>query len=529
MDNRYQALLLKKITDWTNEWEGQSVSEADLYKFFHQIKGTAGSIGMMDISLHAAYQLQQLDEDSSRMYSRDELQHLESDLLKYFTLSHSNTPTKTSERQLILLIESDFAFATELKEQLEQEEYHVILSLTAKRGIELFYTLQPAMVFLDYHLADMNSLDVLTQIYPTARAKFIPITLLSDTYSPELHRTVLERGAMDYFRKPLDATWFISFVENRMRQKKAIQDFGLIDELTGAGNRKAMNDALASLLVKYQQTGASYTLALLDLDHFKKVNDTYGHLMGDEVLRRFGEFVRKNKRASDLFFRYGGEEFALVVPEGKETNLLSFIEKLRKLWTEEQFVPKDQPPFQVTFSAGLATFMTTPEDVLEWADQALYSAKNQGRNQTKRFADAVTSRKQLSLILVDDDEVVSELLEKAFQKWTSDDFFISWDRYDSGESLFSSDWYQEEAHHILLLDWILPGIDGIEILQKIRTDYPNQSLLISMLTAKDTTEDLQRAMRLGADDYIQKPFQTEDVVVRIQNLSNRFLTGGGKS
>lgn len=526
MDDRYSKMLAKKIEQSTKEWSMHPVTETTLYKFFHTLKGTAGTIGMTELSLFAEQQLQSLDEQATTSIVPDEaLQQLKT-ALSFYTNGSTLAPVDQSERQLILLIDSDFEFAMSLKEQLEQVGYHVILSLNAKRGIELFYTLQPVMVFLDYHLSDMNSLDALTQIYPTARSKFIPITLLSNHYSPEIHRTALERGAMDYFRKPLDPVWFNSFVENRMRQKKAIQEFGLTDELTGAGNRKSMNEVLTTLYSKFQQYGDSYVLALLDLDHFKQVNDTYGHLMGDEVLRRFGKFVIQNKRATDLFFRYGGEEFALLVPQGRETQLLAFIEKLRRLWREEYFSPTDLEPFQVTFSAGVASLSTTTEEVIDWADQALYLAKREGRNQTKRYADSLTKRKRLSLILVDDDPVVAELLKKSFQQWSPEDFDITWTHYDSAEAFLSAKWHQEETYHILLLDWILPGLYGIDILQNVREHYPNESILISMLTAKNKTEDLQQAMALGADDYIQKPFQTNDVVSRIQNLSQRFITGG---
>lgn len=526
MDDRYKQMLASKLDKKMQEWERQPATEADVYKFLHMMKGTAGTIGIQDLSIFAEQQLKLVDETAATLYPTEKLYTLHAALSSYFQHTDRDPQQKTTDRQLILLVDTDFSFATELKDQLEQIGYHVILSLTAKRGIELFYTMQPSMVFIDYHLSDMGSLDVLTQIYPTARTKFIPITLLSNSYSPELHRTALERGAMDYFRKPLDATWFSSFVENRMRQKKAIQEFGLTDELTGAGNRKAMNDSLASLYRNYERTGESYVLALLDLDHFKQVNDTYGHLMGDEVLRRFGTFIIENKRSTDLLFRYGGEEFAIVVPQGKETQFMVFIEKLRNLWAKEIFLPKDHPPFYVTFSAGISTLMTTTEEVIDWADQALYLAKREGRNQTKRFADAFTTRKRLSLVLIDDDDVLSALLEKEFNQWTSDEFEISWTRYDSGESFLEADWYQEEADHILLLDWILPGMDGMDVLQQVRTMYPSDSILVSMLTARNKTEDLRKAMSLGADDYIQKPFQTTDVVARIQNLSMRFTNGG---
>lgn len=527
METKYKQLLAEKIEKTTSTWFQTPATEADLYRFFHMIKGTAGTLGLHDLSTFAAEQLSKVTEESAFPYTdMMQLTSWKHSLLSFFEDNDEEMPQEGSHQQLILLIESDFEFANHLKQLLESEGFHVMIALTAKRGIELFYTLQPSMVFLDHHIEDMDSMSVLSQIYPAARAAFIPITFLSDRYSPELHQQVLDYGAMDYFRKPLDSLWFISFVQNRLRQKQAIQEFGLVDALTGAGNRKAMNDTLQALTSLYHRTGDGYTLVLLDLDHFKRVNDQYGHLMGDEVLRRFGTFVNANKRDSDLFFRYGGEEFALIIPKGQEEKIVRFIQKLRLKWADEQFHPEGADAFSVTFSAGVASITSTADEVIEWADQALYSAKQQGRNQTKRFVDGLTSRKKLAVILVDDDDVVSGLLEQTFQQWFSKEFDIVWHRYETAEAFYAASWYEKDTFYILLLDWLLPGVDGIDVLRTIRHDYASAPILVSMLTARTSDESLQKAMDLGADDYIQKPFQAKDVRKRVQNLAQRF-TGEG--
>lgn len=159
-----------------------------------------------------------------------------------------------------------------------------------------------------------------------------------------------------------------------------IEELAQIDELTGAYNRRYIMKSLGEKIERIQR-GAQGSIALIDLDHFKRINDRFGHPVGDEVLRRFARTVFSNIRMVDKLGRYGGEEFLLVLPDTNADQALQIVERLRAIVAEMDW-SKVAPDLTLTISAGLSEIASndTPEDLLARADRALYRAKDAGRN-----------------------------------------------------------------------------------------------------------------------------------------------------
>ncbi|OYU86073.1 MAG: GGDEF domain-containing protein [Bradyrhizobiaceae bacterium PARB1] len=159
-----------------------------------------------------------------------------------------------------------------------------------------------------------------------------------------------------------------------------IEELAQLDELTGAYNRRYIMKCLGDEIARVQR-GASCCVALIDLDHFKRINDRFGHPIGDEVLRTFAITIFSNIRMVDKLGRYGGEEFLLVLPETHADQALQIIERLRTA-IEGLGWPAISPDLTLTISAGLSEIVSndTPEDLLARADRALYRAKDAGRN-----------------------------------------------------------------------------------------------------------------------------------------------------
>lgn len=160
-----------------------------------------------------------------------------------------------------------------------------------------------------------------------------------------------------------------------------LHDLATHDELTGLSNRAHVSELLAQYVERHRDGGEPFSIALLDLDFFKRVNDTHGHGVGDEVLKAFAEAVRQTLRESDVPARWGGEEFLILLPQTGAENARVVLERLRERFTTQQ-VSASVPSLRASFSAGLAS--PSPGDTLavmvERADQALYAAKTAGRN-----------------------------------------------------------------------------------------------------------------------------------------------------
>jgi two-component system, cell cycle response regulator len=175
-------------------------------------------------------------------------------------------------------------------------------------------------------------------------------------------------------------------LETTKADKERLEELASRDPLTHALNRRALSDRLAMEVDRARRYGHELVLLMIDLDHFKSVNDTYGHLTGDEVLREMAALLQREIRTMDLVARYGGEEFVVVLPEQGEEGGMAFAERVRQRVAEHPLTPAvdDGSPLRMTISIGVATLQTpevvTSEDLIARADAALYRAKAQGRN-----------------------------------------------------------------------------------------------------------------------------------------------------
>jgi diguanylate cyclase (GGDEF)-like protein len=164
-----------------------------------------------------------------------------------------------------------------------------------------------------------------------------------------------------------------------------VQQLAITDDLTGLFNRRTLFQRGQDEINRARRFGRPLTAVMLDIDHFKNVNDTYTHAAGDNVLRIIGELCRRDLRNTDLAARYGGEEFALLLPETDEPTALLVVERLRHDIASTPMTIDDVHTIHITVSAGIAALdanLTTFDDLIHCADIALYSAKQNGRNQT---------------------------------------------------------------------------------------------------------------------------------------------------
>ena len=167
------------------------------------------------------------------------------------------------------------------------------------------------------------------------------------------------------------------------------------DSLTGLANRRYFERFLDTEMERASRTNGSLSLIILDLDHFKRVNDSYGHLCGDMVLQKLGSFLKRSQRSYDLAARYGGEEFAVILPGISFTRAKVTAQRLLSKFCEMEFKYDAHEPFRMTFSAGVAGvspktgYNFTQDQLIKMADDALYSAKRQGRNRVEVSEGAV--------------------------------------------------------------------------------------------------------------------------------------------
>lgn len=179
---------------------------------------------------------------------------------------------------------------------------------------------------------------------------------------------------------------FNNFIEFAGNKADILHNMATTDTLTGLVNRRAFNKKIAEEFSRAKRHKSQLSLALFDIDFFKKINDTYGHNAGDAILKELGSLIANKTRTSDTACRYGGEEFALILPETSQTEAYELLDRLRQIVAEEIF-NKTVKPIKATISVGVAQLDLSdrvPVDFCERADKALYKAKSCGRNRVER-------------------------------------------------------------------------------------------------------------------------------------------------
>lgn len=256
------------------------------------------------------------------------------------------------------------------------------------------------LLIVDLSFPDFDALRLVSQLKSLDRTRHTPILLITEPQEIDRLERGLELGINDYLVRPLDRQELLARCRTQIRRKRfgdrlqaslnKTMDMAVNDELTGLQNRRFLDGHLACLLQKAKERDDELSLLFIDIDFFKKINDTYGHAAGDSVLREFAERIRRNLRTQDLACRYGGEEFVIVMPGTSRAAATVVAERLRERIARNPFAIDGGGRFiDVTISIGLASRLSdddTPETLLKRADVALYRAKSEGRNRVTAAA-----------------------------------------------------------------------------------------------------------------------------------------------
>jgi diguanylate cyclase (GGDEF)-like protein len=243
------------------------------------------------------------------------------------------------------------------------------------------------LIFVDYRLGAESGVDVIR--YLRDGGIKLPIIMLTGAGDERVAAESFRAGAGDYLIKDDINTDSLARCVNHVmaayrRERKLSHDLksAMTDSLTGLMNKEYLMKRLAAEVERTKRYHNPLSFLMIDLDHFKKVNDTYGHLAGDEVLRRVAMCIRADLRGTDFGARFGGEEFSLMLPETTLRDARHIAERLRER-IEELRVTYGSHEIRVTTSVGVACYsdgLVTPEDIIQAADEALYRAKREGRN-----------------------------------------------------------------------------------------------------------------------------------------------------
>jgi len=296
----------------------------------------------------------------------------------------------------VLVIDDSRLIAHVAKTILANRGHEVILAQDGLTGLGAARSEEPDMILLDLIMPVMDGYDVCQRLKERDSTKEIPIIMLTSKAEPSDKVKGLEMGASDYVTKPFDEGELVARVNNELEKKelrealqeknRQLQEMAERDGLTGLYNHRYFHEQLSKDFKRARRYHESLSCVLLDIDYFKKFNDTHGHQTGDLLLSTLGRIIEDSIRDSDLAARYGGEEFALILYHTDGPGAYHVAERLRQM-VENHEVHDKGKVLHVTISLGVAAFpheqIRDSGEMVECADQALYKAKKNGRNRVE--------------------------------------------------------------------------------------------------------------------------------------------------
>jgi diguanylate cyclase (GGDEF)-like protein len=297
------------------------------------------------------------------------------------------------EAPKILVVDDDPAMRRMAADTLEGLNYQIETARDGVEAIERVRVDPPDLLILDVMMPRMNGLEVCRIVKSSSEDSFIPIILVTVKCDIDSKVTGLKLGADDYLAKPYNPLELRARVASMLRikslqdkinsKRRQLEALSVTDDLTGLYNHRAMQHRLKDEFLRAQRYNDPLSVLVIDIDHFKAVNDECGHLFGDHVLSELAGVLTDNVRETDFVARYGGEEFVVLLPQTHFAGCLPVAERVWRGVGEREFTDGNLKT-KITVSVGVAFFpskdVATVEQLLSNADQALYQAKREGRN-----------------------------------------------------------------------------------------------------------------------------------------------------
>ena len=293
-----------------------------------------------------------------------------------------------AEPYRILIVDDDIKLAEHFRLVLNMAGMTVSVLNDSDKLIETIHSFRPEIILLDLLMPVFSGPELAAVIRQYPEWVSLSIVFLSAENDLDTQINALGRGADDFIVKPISDAQLVAAVRTRAIRSRQIDELVAKDSLTGLLKHSRIKEETQLEIARSKRNNTPLSLAMVDIDHFKRINDCYGHLAGDEVIKVTANLLRQYRRQSDSVGRYGGEEFAMLLPECNSESAFKILEDIRQSFSSINFF-FDNQYVKCSLSAGIASypagFIGSGEGLFAAADQALYQAKQGGRNQVRTW------------------------------------------------------------------------------------------------------------------------------------------------
>lgn len=329
---------------------------------------------------------------------------------------HTVLGIEQEEDDLVLILSGSFSTFSRYKPRVEKLGARPVFLQTIAEAVEYDYEDVPKAIIMDVELWSHFPERDIQSFVSKMKKLYVPLIVIGTNEHYRL--AAYSYGFDDYWESWIPMEERLVRLGLHIEKARLVSNALLVDELTGAFNRKYLKATFSRFVSRLERSGESFTLALLDIDHFKQLNDTFGHPYGDEVLHRVAEEIRLAIRSSDELIRYGGEEFLVILNVSDRAIVDAVLERVRTRIEQMEFTYEHH----VTVSIGYTRVCQTGMTLGEWcayADEALYKAKRDGRNRIVRYSSAVREEKRLAYVTMSPEKyaLLAEQLPKQHRRY----------------------------------------------------------------------------------------------------------------
>ncbi|WP_372592585.1 diguanylate cyclase [Guyparkeria sp.] len=300
------------------------------------------------------------------------------------TLLSGARVTECDDEQITVLLVDDMATAGAYwRKQFARASVRLLFETRPEAAFETALNEFPDVILLDLYMPEMDGMDLARIFREHPQLSDVPILFMSTEERDQYRLEAKLKGGDDFLNKSIPAEDLIRMVRYRAQRYRQARAERITDSLTGLMNHRAITQMVDNELDRSIRQEQPLSVVMIDIDHFKQVNDTYGHPTGDRVIRGLSTLLNTRLRKYDGVGRYGGEEFMVVLPATTPANAVKLIDRLRTQFAAERFETDNGGEISCRFSAGVAGYPAhvTPQEIINAADEALYAAKQAGRNQ----------------------------------------------------------------------------------------------------------------------------------------------------
>ncbi|MCD1259329.1 diguanylate cyclase [Paenibacillus athensensis] len=425
----------------------------------------------------------------------------------------------------LLLVDDDEVLRSYMLRRLQLDECVVDEASDVDTARRLLREHDYDLVILDLMMHPQSGYELFDFLKDDPTLKWLPLIVLSGRNDLGDKVRCFHLGADDYVTKPFQYDELAARIYGLLKRAKNFEQLAFRDALTGVFNRRYFDLQIGIELQRAERFTSPMSLVFIDIDRFKSINDNYGHHVGDLVLQGLAHVLQTNFRSTDLLARFGGEEFVIALPnttaEQAQTMVQAVLDKVRS----QPVAKHEGQSFFVTFSAGIAPWKSGMA-VSEWtrdADEAMYQAKQQGRNRVLSILDVaaglenhasvltLAAEPRKRLLIVDDDQILRSIVIGKLEH-------LPIDIVEAADGDEAVELLARGSFDACILDGVMPRLDGFSLLEHIKSEAALGEMKVLMLSAKRKEDDLVKGFRLGADDYMTKPFSLVELEMRVRRL-----------